>query len=146
MKLSTRMSVVHSRSFQSRTQRCSFTTTGSFLVHSPATTYTVSRLLQYKILDFWQRRLTLEFWRLFAIKAAFCLSKPQKYFLYFTEVFSLHGGCTHEQIFLVQKLAWLALEQDSLARKKCHFSPSRTSRYKRKTVKSILWNLQWTFN
>ena len=53
---------------------------------------------------------------LFHVKPVFCL--PEEAFL--VDLSSSLGGHTREQIFLVQKLAWLALEQDSLARKNCH--------------------------
>ena len=43
------------------------------------------------------------------VEVAICLSKPQKYLLYICQVFL--GGRRHEQIFLVQKLACLALKQ-----------------------------------
>ena len=33
------------------------------------------------------------------------------------------GGRTHEHIFFVQKLTWLALERGSLSRKNCQFLP-----------------------
>ena len=57
------------------------------------------------------------------VKAAFCLPKPYKYFLYTCQIFLGGRIDAHEQIFLVQKLAWLALEHDSLARTNCQFSP-----------------------
>jgi hypothetical protein len=56
----------------------------------------------------------------------FVCQKPRKYFLCTCQVFL--GGRTHEQIFLVPKLACLALEQGFLTRKKDQFFTLHTSK------------------
>jgi hypothetical protein len=66
------------------------------------------------------------------VKVAFCLPKTMEVFLVHLSSFPWRS---HEQIFLVQKLAWLVLEPGSLARKKLsNFCLSS------KTCKGVIWD------
>jgi hypothetical protein len=82
---------------------------------------------------------------LFHVMAAFCLPKPYKYFLYICQIFLGGRIDAHEQIFLVQKLAWLALEHDSLARKNCQFSPYTQFCYTKVTLCYLSRNFSRNF-